>query len=1690
MKKIKRHLIAIVIAVVAVVAVPGIVMAADDNVIDSGTCGANGDNVTWTLTGTEDDMTLTISGTGKMNDYVYIDHPWNEFGKNIRKVVVKNGVESIGKEAFHGCYLLREATIPNSVLEIGYGAFLDCGELEKLSIPFAGKSRDAESEYRHIGYIFGGSGGDDFKYVQHIKGTIYEEGQRPRYVDVSYPVPYRLKTVTISDDLKGSFNGCDMITTVIIKDGVTSIGSGYFGGLEKMVVPDSMKEISVSGPSSAIYYVFPNSAVATQLKDDDRNIAYLSEPIDKHYMSFLSDRIVKKTMSAIELSSILSTDFDISDCDVKLTNSDFIYDNGKIVPLTSGECELTVSNDTYSATTKIVAVEDVVEVDGISFSENNITIGRGESAVNKLIVSPQNASADQILWESSNEEVATVNNGTITATGIGTAVIKASSIDTNISAYYTVNVNAPIEGIALIDSEMEIFKGELAQIEYYKYPYDTTSTITFRSEDDHVATVDENGVVTAVKTGVTNIQLISEDIVKKVQVSVLTPVKGISLDKSVIKLNASKSEKISVIFEPEDTTDRDVVWHSDKESVATVDENGIVTAHGKGIATITAEVKGYSASCSVVCPDTPLTQIQLPESAEIKYGETYSPEVVFIPDYTTDDKTITWKSSNDEIFTVSEEGVVTPVGIGTATLTATVGSLTATSEISVVKAIPAFTVPDEVNAKCGQTLSEIPLPESFAWTSETTSVGGEGKRPFSVYFTPTDTEHYEAVPNLFVMVNVTHNHAKEWSTNENNHWHACSCGNEIDTASHTYDSWETTLEPTCTQTGEKERVCSICGYKELSEVPAIGHRWMDKKTIDIEPTCTEPGKKSTHCKVCDAMQEGSEEEIAAKGHSYSSWNTTREPNCTSKGEKERICLVCDIKETEEINATGHIWVNKKTIDIEPTCTEPGEKSTHCSICDSIQNGSKETIVAKGHSYRSWEPLDEKQHRRVCNYDYTHVEKEDHNWNRGQIIKESTCTEKGEIRYTCMDCYAIKTVEVDAQGHSMIKHEAVEATCSENGNIEYWHCEKCQLFFTDKEGKNKIYEPECITPTNENHNWIVGEITRQPTCTEKGRQFLVCSRRNCGVAPKIESIDTIAHKPSVWLIENYPSCENVGLMVRRCETCNEVLEKENVPATGHKAGDWKIETAPSCESTGLKVRRCVTCNEVLEKENIPVTDHKMGDWKIKTAPSCESTGLKIRRCKTCDEAMEEETIPVAGHKAGVWHTETAPGCESTGLKVRRCETCQVVLKEEAIPATGHKMGKWQIEYSPSCDMEGLNVRHCENNCGHREEKEIPATGHEYGAWKMLDNSQHQRVCPHDSHVETQRHTWDNGKVTKQATTTQKGVKTYTCTVCKGTKAEDIPVIAKPSTPAVTPTPKPEVTPSPKPEVTPTPTPEVTPTPTPEVTPSPKPEATPTPTPAVTPTPTPAVKPTPTPAVTPGNDSQPAEVQTNIKGKDGTALGAGASAELAEKAITAMKNDKDPKGSSFGKLQLKSTVQTKTSIKLQWKKVKGAKKYVIYGNACGKKNKMKKLATVKGGVMNFKKIAGKKVKKGTYYKFIVVAIDGNNKVVSSSKLIHVATKGGKVGNPKSLIVKARVGKKVKAVSKVTVKKGKSLKLITTVKPFSKKLKVKKHVAPRYESANTKIATVNAKGVIKAKKKGKCKIYVYAQNGLTRQVTIIVK
>lgn len=203
-------------------------------------------------------------------------------------------------------------------------------------------------------------------------------------------------------------------------------------------------------------------------------------------------------------------------------------------------------------------------------------------------------------------------------------------------------------------------------------------------------------------------------------------------------------------------------------------------------------------------------------------------------------------------------------------------------------------------------------------------------------------------------------------------------------------------------------------------------------------------------------------------------------------------------------------------------------------------------------------------------------------------------------------------------------------------------------------------------------------------------------------------------------------------------------------------------------------------------------------------------------------------------------------------------------------------------------------------------------------------------------------------------------------------------------------------------------------------------------------------------------------------------------IAEKDIAAQKTEKDLKGSTYGKLQAQSTKVSSKQIKLTWKKVKGADGYLIYGTTCGKGKPYKLLKEIKKG--STQSCTLKKLKKGTFYRFLVRAykqMDGQKVTIAASKSVHIVTDGGKNGNVKNI----KVNK-----TKATLKKGKSMKLKAS--EIKKNKALKKHRILCYESSNEKIATVTKTGIVKAKAKGKCTIYVYAQNGVCKKVTITVK
>ena len=198
-----------------------------------------------------------------------------------------------------------------------------------------------------------------------------------------------------------------------------------------------------------------------------------------------------------------------------------------------------------------------------------------------------------------------------------------------------------------------------------------------------------------------------------------------------------------------------------------------------------------------------------------------------------------------------------------------------------------------------------------------------------------------------------------------------------------------------------------------------------------------------------------------------------------------------------------------------------------------------------------------------------------------------------------------------------------------------------------------------------------------------------------------------------------------------------------------------------------------------------------------------------------------------------------------------------------------------------------------------------------------------------------------------------------------------------------------------------------------------------------------------------------------------------------ASIAKQSSEDVKGAVFNTLLARTTKLTNKTITLKWKKVSKADGYKIYGNRCGKKNHYKLIKDVGKSKTSYTQ---KKLKEGTYYKYVVAAykiVDGKKVTIAVSKTIHATTTGGKYGVAKSV----KVNK-----SKVTLKKGK--KFTIKAAEVKKDKTIKQHRKIAYESDNTKVATVSTKGVVKAKKKGSCYIYVYAQNGVYKRIKVTVK
>ncbi len=363
--------------------------------------------------------------------------------------------------------------------------------------------------------------------------------------------------------------------------------------------------------------------------------------------------------------------------------------NGKVTAVAPGEAVIcaTTKDGGHHAYCTVTVTSPVVEVTGISVQPTTLTLNTGESKIINAIITPANATNKEVNWTSSDQKVATVDNdGKVTAMSkVGTATITATSVgNPGKSATCTVTVTRHVTGVSVSPAELTMYKGESKTIAATITPSNAENkNVSWTSSNQRVATVNANGNVVAHSVGTAAITVTTEDgghtatcnvTVKEKPVNVTS----ITLNKSSFFLSFGDSETINATIKPDNATNKRVVWSSSDPTVAKV-EGGVVTAMSKeGTVTITAtseDNRSLSATCTVkvVRRFVPVSGLTVsPSSMRIYLGQTKQFTATVLPEGVdgATDKTVIWSVQQGGVAAVDQNGVVTPLKVGTTRVTA------------------------------------------------------------------------------------------------------------------------------------------------------------------------------------------------------------------------------------------------------------------------------------------------------------------------------------------------------------------------------------------------------------------------------------------------------------------------------------------------------------------------------------------------------------------------------------------------------------------------------------------------------------------------------------------------------------------------------------------------------------------------------------------------------------------------------------------------------------------------------------------------------------------------------------------------------------------------------------------------------------------------------------------------------------
>ncbi len=326
------------------------------------------------------------------------------------------------------------------------------------------------------------------------------------------------------------------------------------------------------------------------------------------------------------------------------------------------------------------AVNVLAGCDKLELSEKEVTLNANEERVIKVTLEPKGC-ITTLEWSVTNEEVASVTydeetgQATIVGKKAGQAIIFVKSED-GPSGQIDVTVLQPCLELSFSPQEYEMKAGETYTPGLVKTPEDATDEITWTTYDSAVATVDANGLITAVKTGTTFIQATSASgRVAVLKINVKEGLTSVTLKPEETEVEVGQTITLAPEFLPVVAYDKSMTWTVADSSVAKIEPEGTsnvkVTGLVGGVTLVKGVAKdgGYVVSCLIKVKEKSTSVTVNPTSKYLQKGKSFTIKAT-VTSETATDKSVTWSTSKKKVATVSASGVVKGKKVGTAYITA------------------------------------------------------------------------------------------------------------------------------------------------------------------------------------------------------------------------------------------------------------------------------------------------------------------------------------------------------------------------------------------------------------------------------------------------------------------------------------------------------------------------------------------------------------------------------------------------------------------------------------------------------------------------------------------------------------------------------------------------------------------------------------------------------------------------------------------------------------------------------------------------------------------------------------------------------------------------------------------------------------------------------------------------------------